>query len=185
MIKKIMGYKVELNIMRIYSFDDLSESVKEEVVERMADINVFYEWWEYLYGDAENVKLKLTEFDIGRGSYCKGNFIEYASDTVQAIIENHGEDCETFKTAEVFVADSMAITEKFSVDYNEDGFDNNERERERDDEQADLDDEFLKNILEDYRIILQKEYEYMTSEKAIVETIRANEYDFTEDGNTV
>jgi len=31
--------------------------------------------------------------------------------------------------------------------------------------------------------MLQKEYEYETSEEAIVETIKANEYEFTEDGN--
>ncbi len=43
-------------------------------------------------------------------------------------------------------------------------------------------DEFLKELLEDYRIILQKEYEYQTSEEAIIGTIEANEYEFTQDG---
>ena len=45
-----------------------------------------------------------------------------------------------------------------------------------------LDDEFRVSILEDYRIMLQKQYEYLCSEEAIIETIEANDYEFTEDG---
>ena len=45
-----------------------------------------------------------------------------------------------------------------------------------------IEDEFLKSLLEDYSIILQKEYEYQTSEEAIIESIKANDYEFTEDG---
>jgi hypothetical protein len=46
----------------------------------------------------------------------------------------------------------------------------------------DLDKEFLHNLLEDYRVMLQQEYDYLTSKDAVIETINANEYDFTEDG---
>jgi hypothetical protein len=45
----------------------------------------------------------------------------------------------------------------------------------------------LKDILRDYmRWIyrtLEKEYDYMTSEEAIKETIIANDYEFTKDGS--
>ena len=43
-------------------------------------------------------------------------------------------------------------------------------------------DDFLQSLCEDYRIILRNEYEYLTSEEAIIETIESNEYYFTEDG---
>jgi predicted transcriptional regulator len=33
--------------------------------------------------------------------------------------------------------------------------------------------------------MLQKEYEYLTSEEAIIETIEANEYEFTEKGEMI
>ena len=42
--------------------------------------------------------------------------------------------------------------------------------------------EFLSDLLEDYSIILQRESEYLQSRESIIETIEANEYDFTEDG---
>ena len=49
----------------------------------------------------------------------------------------------------------------------------------------DLNKEFLRSLCEDYRIILQKEYEYLTSEEAIIETIEVNEYEFTEEGELI
>ena len=45
-----------------------------------------------------------------------------------------------------------------------------------------LDSNFLYALREDYRITLQKELEYMQSTEQIEETIRANEYEFTEEG---
>jgi len=165
---------------KVYQFDELSESAKEKAVELLADINVDIEWWEFIYEDAAQVKLKLIEFDIGRGSYCKGDFIEYAKDTADAIVVNHGESCQTHKTAMDFGDDSAQLYMKYPVKLDDDGDDDNEWDRDK--EQEMLDAEFLQSILEDYRIILQKEYEYLTSRESIIETIKANEYEFTEGG---
>ena len=165
---------------KVYPFDELSDEAKEKAVERLCDINVDYEWWDFTYDDAETVKLKLTEFDLGSGSYCRGDFIEYAKDTADAIIENHSENCETRQTAEEFIVDSAKLCIKYPFSPAVDGDDVNETDRTR--EQGDVNDDFLKSILEDYRIILQKEYEYLTSEDAIIEMIKANEYEFTADG---
>jgi hypothetical protein len=43
--------------------------------------------------------------------------------------------------------------------------------------------DFLQSILEDYRIMLKKEYEYRDSDEYITETILANDYEFDENGN--
>jgi len=52
------------------------------------------------------------------------------------------------------------------------------------DELADfLETEFLKNICNDYKMILQRHYSYLISNDAISETIISNEYEFTENGN--
>ena len=159
MIINIGYFRIELTkikVTKIYSFDDLSEDVQDDVVQKYWDINVDYEWWEFIYEDAANVGIKLTEFDIGRGSYCHGAIgdTEY---TANKIIKDHGEMCETCKTARDYLISVEAV------------------------ESGDLDNEFRLSILEDYRIILQKEYEYMTSREAIVETIKAN-YEFTVNG---
>lgn len=165
---------------KVYLFGELSDDAKEKAVAGLCDINVFHDWWESTYEDAETVKLKLTEFDIDRGNYCRGEFIEYAKDTADAIINEHGPDCETYKTAGEYMNGCDLLGQEYPVKLDDDEYDENENDRDH--EQSELDVEFLKAILEDYRIILQKEYEYMTSEDAIIETIKANEYEFTEDG---
>lgn len=172
--------KMRIKETKVYPFDELSDDAKEKAVQGLCDINVDYEWWEFTFEDAETAKLKLTEFDIDRGNYCRGEFIEYAKDTADAIVFHHGENCETHKTAMEFLAASALLYMKYPVKLDEDGDDENETDRTR--EQGDVNDEFLRSILEDYRIILQKEYEHLTSENAIIETIKANEYEFTEDG---
>ncbi len=78
--------------IKLYEFDELSERAQEEAIEKLSDINVDYDWWKYVYEDAERIGLKINEFD------------------------------------------------------------------------------------------LEREYDYLTSGEAIIETIRANEYYFTEDG---
>lgn len=165
---------------KVYPFDELPDDTKEKAVANLCDINVFHDWWEFTFEDAAQVKLKLTEFDIDRGSYCRGEFIEYAKDTANAIIYAHGACCPTHETATEFIEDSAKLYMEYPVKLDDDGDDENETDRTR--EQGDLNDEFLHDILEDYRIILQKEYEHLSSEDAIIETIEANKYEFTADG---
>ena len=101
-------------------------------------------------------------------------------DTATAILFHHGESCETHETAAEFIRESAKNNEKYPEKLDDEDYDENETAR--DVEQQELDEEFLKSILEDYRIMLEKQYEYLTSEDAIIETIEANEYEFTEDG---
>ena len=172
--------RIKVTKTTVYPFDELSEDAKEKAIEGLCDINLDYEWWDSTFEDAKQAKLKLTEFELDRGSCCLGEFIEYPKDTADAIIENHGECCETHKTATEFIADLARLYMEFPVKLDADGDDENEWDRDK--EQENLDDEFLLSILEDYRIMLQKEYEYLSSEDAIIETIKANEYEFTVDG---
>jgi GTP-sensing pleiotropic transcriptional regulator CodY len=46
----------------------------------------------------------------------------------------------------------------------------------------DLDEEFLKSILEDYSMVLQREYEYIDSKENLLEVIDCNEYTFNVNG---
>ena len=172
---------METRTYKVYKFNELDDDTKQSALENLADINVVHDWWDCMYEDAANVLLKLTEFDIDRGSYCKGDFIEYAEDTANKIITEHGKSCETWGTATNYIAERAELVKKYSDGIKTDIVaEDNEYDFDKDCE--DIDAEFLRAILEDYRIMLQQEFEYMTSEKAIIETIEANDYDFTEDG---
>lgn len=138
--------------VEVYEYDELPEEIKEKILNKMYNINVGYSWWQFIFEDAEQVGIKLTEFDIYRRTI-RGNPIKDYSEMKKLILQNHGKDTDTYKTVKKY-------------DLRKDGEGHN----------------MFKMLLEDYLSILEKEYEYLTSREAIEETIRANEYEFTEDG---
>lgn len=143
--------------INVFSYDELSEDAKEKALEKFYDLNVSFDWWEYLYEDAERIGLKITEFDLGRGHYARGKLLKSVGEVCAAILAEHGKTCETFKLAEEYYR------------------------RKRENRPFD-EEEFRDLLLEEYVTLLDREYEYQTSREAIEEGIRANEYEFTEDG---
>lgn len=166
---------------KVYKFNELSESAKNKVIEKFYDINVGHDWWSDVYYDAAQIGLKIKGFDIDRGNYCKGEFLISGCEVAEKIKLNHGEKCETYKTALDFLSDWQKLVEKHSDGISKDKV-SEDNEYEFDQEADELEKDFLKSLCEDYRIILSNEYEYLTSEEAIIETIKANEYEFTSDG---
>ena len=82
---------------KVYQFSELSDEAKETAIQNCCDFNVDYEWWDCMYDDAKNVLLKLESFDLDRNRHCTGSFIEYAKDTANKIISEHGDKCETYQ----------------------------------------------------------------------------------------
>lgn len=169
--------RIDIRETKVYPFDELSDEAKQKALKELCDINVYYNWWESIYADAANVGIKITAFDIDRNSYCKGDFCEDAEDVAKKIMAEHGKDCETYKTATTFLAAVKAGKKAF-----ENSAERGDLEYNETSDYENLVEEFEEFILEDYRIMLQKEYESLISEEAILETIKANEYEFTEDG---
>lgn len=143
---------------QVYKFNELPEEAKEKAIERLYDINIDYEWWQYIYEDAKRIGLEITSFDLDRNRQAEGNLIEYPYKVIELIKKEHGECCDTYKFAQRWKKDL------------------------KEDQNLDNEQEFLDELLEEYSMMLQKEYEYLTSNEAIIETIEANDYDFTLDG---
>jgi hypothetical protein len=164
---------------KVYSFSELNETAKQTAIHNFSSINVDFEWWDSVYMDAENVGLKITSFDLDRNRQAKGDFLDDGIICANLILENHGETCETYKTAINFLDEIKQIENTFeSVDTSD--FDN---VQEMEEAKQDAENDFLQSILEDYSIILEKESDYLQSEQAIIETIEANEYEFLKDGS--
>jgi len=162
---------------KVYQFSELSEQAKQKAIEWGYDLNVSYGWWESVYEDAEQIGLKITGFDIDRASYCQGDFTLSANEVAQNIFNNHGEHCETYKTAESFMNDWQPLFNNYMDEAHAD-YESSESESKL----MDLEEGFKNSLCEDYRIMLSKEYDYLTSEAAIIETIESNEYEFKADG---
>lgn len=173
--------RTETTTRTLHTFDELSDEAKEKALQEYRDINFFYDWWDFIYEDSERVGLKIDGFDLDRRRHATGKFIESAFECASKIIKEHGETCETYKTAKAFLSDWYELVIKHSDGINTDEV-SEDNEYEFDKDADELESDFLKSILEDFSIILQNEYEYLYSDKAVREAIEANEYEFTEEG---
>jgi hypothetical protein len=177
-MRKGNNMRKEIVERTLYKFDELSDTAKDKARDWYLDWGPDYEWWDSVYEDANMVGLIIKEFNIDRGSYVKAVFISSAEETAHKIEKEHGEKCETRIDAENYLKERNTLIE--TAPKNEDGDYADEMEL---DEKLDvLDDEFLKTLQEDYRIMLQKGYEYLTNNESVDETLRANEYEFLENG---
>lgn len=162
----------------VYSFDELSEKSKEKAINSLYDINTSFDWWEFVYADAETIGLKITSFDLDRNRHADGHFLLSANEVAQNIFNEHGETCETYRTAFSFMQQWQPIFNDYMDETSE-----NYESKESEDALIELENNFLRDLLEDYSIMLQNEYEYQISDEAIIETIEANQYEFLEDGS--
>ena len=170
--------RIKTTEINVYKFEELTEDQKDKTIENLYNINVDFDWWQFTYEDAETIGLKLEGFDLDRNRHAEGSFLLSANEVAQNIFNNHGEECETYKTAKEFMEEWQPVFNDY-MDETSDKYES----RESEDKLIELEDEFLKSLLEDYSIMLQHEYEYQTSREAIIETIEANDYEFDENGN--
>lgn len=165
----------------LYEYTDLikpeNKKILEKVLNENYNINVDHNWWNFTYDDAKEIGLKITSFDLDRNRHATGGFILSANEVAQNIMNNHGECCQTYKTAESFMNEWQPIFNDY-MDSESENYESNDLEQQL----IEVEDNFLNSLVEDYSIILQNESEYLMSEKAILETIQANEYTFNEYG---
>lgn len=176
---------METKSYTVYKFNELTDEQKDKAIENLADINIDYEWWDYIDDDGQ---IKLREFDLDRGAYCKIEFIESAEATAQYIVENHGDMCDTYKTSKQFLKEraklqkTLARLEKEFVPLSGNVKKEIEAMEKVEFDIGILNELYNTDLSNDYLALLRRDYEYRTGREAIIETIEANEYDFTSDG---
>ena len=175
--------RVETVYKNVYTLDE----VKDRAIEKQWDINVDHDWWDYTYGDAADVGIKITSFDLDRSRKITGEFTKPAHEVMQLIIESHGDQCATYQTAQRYLSATEATRTFISrVDNSRHDLTNKnavyDKYRDCEEDLENAYHEFLHDLLADYLVMLDKEYEYLTGAEAIEETLRHNEYEFYEDG---
>ena len=153
----------------VYKFEELSEPIRDKIIQDFYDINLdYYHWWKNVYCDAENAGLRIIGFDIDRGAHCAMEFIDSAEAAAELIIKNHGHQCDTHRIALRYTTAHAALSPDQQEDLSED-----------------MSKEFSEELAGAYLSLLRQEYEYLTSEEAISDTIRANDYEFTAEGRLI
>ena len=156
--------------IKVYKFEELDKQTQEKVIENYRYINVEdSSWYYWIQEDFSRLGLEIQEFNLDRGNYAK-IYIDNFEDTSKNIIEYFGDSVLIKQTAKNYLDEFNKIQANFKED------EDIERELEI------LDEEYEKEYSEDILSYLRANYEYEISDEAIIETIEANDYDFTTEG---
>ena len=150
---------------KVYTYDELSDTAKEKARQWYLERAFSYDWYDFIYEEAKQLGFTIESFDLYRRE-CKIKLHDTCENIAKKIVAEHGEKCETYKTAAQFLKDGAKF---FTSD-------------EESDEEIALNYEFRNALAGDYRAMLQAESDYMESEESIKEMMDANEYTFTESG---
>ena len=157
--------------IKAFLFEELDSQTKEKVIENNRTINVDSNFWYEceLENFKHELKIKVNEFDVYRTEI--NITIENSFETAQGIVNFFGKESSIVYSAKTFIRDMIFIEEKY------------EHDGEKLEEELEyLEEEFRGEIAEEILSMLTSQYEYETSDDEIKETIIANEYEFTEDG---
>jgi hypothetical protein len=188
---------------KVYSFSELSESAKQKALEQFYDINTSYEWHDDITDMAKEVG-RLLGIEIenvwfsgfssqGDGACFEGRY-SYQKGGVQAVKE-YREDKELHQIAERLQSVQKRHFYQLSANvehrghyyhemctdidvYKDGNYMYSESEQEAEEEIKDILRDFMRWIYSR----LEKEYDYRTSEEAIIESIEANNYQFLASG---
>ena len=153
----------------IYKVSELSGKVQTYVLDKYRDVMTDYQWWDFLYEDARRLGLEISAFD----TYYKTISIEYtddAEDTANNILSEWGEGTDMYLLASTFLQEYTKLVTADEQD---------------DDDIKYIQDEFLRELGEEFLSMLDKEYEWRTSDEAITEYLEDNQYMFTANGTQI
>jgi len=155
---------------KVYQFSELSESAKQTAIEwyRNRESEDYSFVWDNIKDDAKEIGLKIISLDDHKSN--EGEFMLSAAEVAANIIRNHGNECETYKTAISFLEEwEPAFSAYIETE-------------EKESELMDIEERFLQSLLEDYRIMYNQDIEAQNEDEYIIDAITANEYYFTKDG---
>jgi len=177
---------------KVYKFEELSEEVQERVIGDFDDINVDHEWWGIdglLDPTKEEMEKKgiepgeiksllfsyeVTEFDLERDQYINFDKVIVNNDDVfrqfLEIPEDLWDQCAYY-----FISDIRRCNTYLELQ-------TDELPTEGEEKFIDNAVEIMADKIHEAWVSLRNDYEYLTSEEAIKDTILANEYEFYEDG---
>ena len=186
---------------KIYKFNELPEEAKQKAIEKLSDINTNYDWWQ---GDGlidlsqkecnarhissseypSNCLFSWKEiyFDLGGNQYLQLKDLVVNSDDVfrkfLRIPKKLWQNCQySFENNRYSYGGEYNTAIIFNAEF-ENGREFTAKEQAIIDRAIEI---FSDKIHEGWKM-LKDQYEYLTSEKGIIETIEANDYDFLEDG---
>jgi hypothetical protein len=155
--------------IKLYKYEELDKQTREKVIENYRYINVEDAfWYDWIKDDFNRLGLEIQAFDLNRNTAT----IEIGDFQIASIkiIEEFGDSVAIKQTAKNYLDEHNKIESNFEDD--EDCFIELEK----------LDEEYEKEYSEDILSYLRSNYKWEISDEAVINTIEANDYDFTTNG---
>jgi hypothetical protein len=199
--------------LKLYKFDELSDKAQAKVIEKNRDINVHHDWHEFIIEDWINEEIPSKGFDVTKiyysGFYSQGDGAMFEYDGIKDDLLHKFLDTMLIGIEPLSPMRKQWILNNVSVSAKgiHRGHYNHEKccghsiywEIDNGDLHWDTNfykwlesfgDDFEAFIVEEYEYIcselyrtLEREYDYFTEDEQIAETLRINDYDFTEEGD--
>lgn len=186
--------RTETTTRTLYTFAELSDDAQQHAIEELWDVNVDYDWWDCSYetikkaGECLGIACTVSGFDLDRGDYvglCGGYSYrkgwraalahEFGGDTLAALVKI-GEELQAAQKTLFWSGYASMESSRYGTRYSADA-----------DHGGQHDVDGLVDGLREFEhwalTLLRREYDYLTSDDAIKETIEANEFEFDEAGN--
>jgi len=167
--------------VKLYEFEELSAEAKENAIERNRTMNVEWDWWDSTYETMKEIGIKISSFDIYYRNI--SITIEDSHHTASETIKNFGEGMEIVKISKRFIADRDALIKKLGEGNDIAGYSVKEEFIDEYDEEIEyLEEEYRKEMAEEILTWLRDEYEFLQTDESVAETLIANDFEFTENG---
>jgi translation elongation factor EF-G len=144
--------------IKAYEFNELNKKAKDKVLCDFIDINTDYDWWDIVYDEFDYLGLKVNSFDIYRQTIdieFKNDIKEFCNNVV-----NDWNDTDMVNICDDYLENENNLNK--------------------------LNESYYKRLIADEVLTtLANEYYYQTSNEAIIDTVEANEYLFTENGKSL
>ena len=175
---------------KTYKFSDLDTEAKETAIREAREDAFNYDWWQFVYEDAEQIGLKIEEFDVSYRQSIDGKLEADVIEIIKNIKKIHGRKTNSYKLAQTWhkklnidlVKARIVDNEKCVLCDNDASYNNVYCEYCYED---DIKDKFKKELLQIYWQHLKDECDYLESDEAIIETIENNDYEYDEYGNRI
>lgn len=177
---------------KVYSFKNLPQSSKEKALENYGEINVDnVDWWEddFLIDGGVSKKIQSKSYKIKEGNTIFSWDKVYFSLDRADYLQFHNlkvNDEEAFRQT---LGIPKSTWEKVDYYFEEKGERENSLEFYDKENLTEKDKKYLEKAQENFSELMHKSksqlrrnYEYLTSKEAVVETLESNDYKFTEEG---
>ena len=167
----------------LYKFEELTEEAKEKALDSLRDTNVDWDWWDcepdwFNESSFNPIGLSVSQmyFDLDRADYIAFDSVDVVD--ARALLKAAGYDLRTKEAKEALLS-GISITFETNTNLaagrvtagNLGTYENMEKI-----------EELVYSTARKCLAKLRAQYEYLLSDEAIIETIEANEWEFTREG---